>query len=466
MTWTARIFGAKGSLQRRYALAAAGFAVLVIAIIVAFGNLIASSLSRRYMEDMLLSGRLEAERLAGELSGEGVTDLHGVSKRREQVFRTLDGVAQRRVIESVEVFDADGDVVLTSEFYSTERVPDDAVPHQFELGPNLGDSGWQETENTFQISVPVGEVGEVVLNLSKTELGTRVTRLRQELLVQTAGVASLTLVTLVSAFVLVWILIQRTRRLELRNQEAKELALLGTLAANLAHEIRNPLNSINLNLELLEEDLAEVGGLREGESLAGTRSELSRLGRLVNDFLTYARPANPSLEPVDLKELIVECRDFMAAEASALGVHLQLVADRARPVCSSDPTQLKQVLLNLLLNGIQAVSSLSPDRRVVELDLQATDQEGVLVIRDRGHGIPPENLTAVREAFVTLKRGGTGLGLAIADRFVASHGGRLELENLEGGGFEARVALPLAGVGVKMTPPSRAARRIEANGGT
>jgi hypothetical protein len=170
LTFADRVLGTKGSLQRRYAYAAGGLAVLVIAIILAFGNLIASSLSRRYMEDMLVSGRMEAERVASELSGEGVTDLHGVSRRREQVFRTLEGVAQRRVIESIEVLDTEGRVVFTYESASTERVPEGAVP-EFNIGPNLGDSGWQETENSFQIAVPVGEVGEIVLNLSKTELG-------------------------------------------------------------------------------------------------------------------------------------------------------------------------------------------------------------------------------------------------------------------------------------------------------
>jgi signal transduction histidine kinase len=449
LTLTSRVLGTKGSLQRRYAYAVAGFAVLILAIILAFGNLIASSLSRRYMEDMLVSGRMEAERLADELSGEGVTDLHGVSRRREQVYRTLEGVAQRQVIESIEVFDADGKVVFTSEFMSTERVPDGSVP-EFEIGPNLGDSGWQETENSFQIAVPVGEVGEIVLNLSKTELGQRVARLRRELLVQTAGVAGLTLVTLVCAFVMVWMLIQRTRRLESRHQEAKELALLGTLAANLAHEIRNPLNSINLNLELLEEDLEDAGVGEARHSLVGTRTEVSRLGKLVNDFLTYARPTDPVVDQVALDELVRECREFLAAEAAAAGVHLKVVSDSERVVCAGDPAQLKQVVLNLTLNAIQAVADHPPDRRVVALETRITGGDGVLTVRDRGDGIPVEHLTRVTEAFFTMKRGGTGLGLAIAKRFIAAQGGRLELENLETGGFESRIVLPRLEEGGKM----------------
>jgi signal transduction histidine kinase len=248
----------------------------------------------------------------------------------------------------------------------------------------------------------------------------------------------------------VWMLIQRTRRLESRHQEAKELALLGTLAANLAHEIRNPLNSINLNLELLEEDLEDAGVGEARHSLVGTRTEVSRLGKLVNDFLTYARPTDPVVDQVALDELVRECREFLAAEAAAAGVHLKVVSDSERVVCAGDPAQLKQVVLNLTLNAIQAVADHPPDRRVVALETRITGGDGVLTVRDRGDGIPVEHLTRVTEAFFTMKRGGTGLGLAIAKRFIAAQGGRLELENLETGGFESRIVLPRLEEGGKM----------------
>jgi signal transduction histidine kinase len=290
--------------------------------------------------------------------------------------------------------------------------------------------------------VPIGEVGEVVLNVSKGRLYERVVRLRRELLWQTVTVAVLTLATLVVAFVIVWFLIQRTRRLERKHREAEELAALGGLAANLAHEIRNPLNSINLNLELLEEDL-EDGGAEAVASLAGTRQEVARLARLVSDFLTYARPTEPILEEVATAKVLREVHEFLGAEARASGVHLRLGRDPFEGTVLSDPGQLRQVLLNLVLNAIQAVVGLQADRRLVELVTAVDGNEVKLIVRDRGDGIPDAELPRVRRAFYTRRRGGTGLGLAIAERYVEAHSGRIELENLAGGGFEARVVLPI-----------------------
>jgi signal transduction histidine kinase len=259
-------------------------------------------------------------------------------------------------------------------------------------------------------------------------------------------VAVVTLLTLVIAFSFVWFLIQRTRRLEAQRREAEELATLGVLAANLAHEIRNPLNSINLNLELLEEDLhgsdEEVTG-----SVVKTRREVGRLARLVSDFLTYARPSPPSKDGLQVTDLLAEVRDFLREEARNMGVHLRLARDLHEAGVAADASQLRQVLLNLVLNGVQAVAGLEPERRVVELDSKPGSDperpEVALCVRDRGDGIAHDDLPKVKSAFFTSRRGGTGLGLAIAERIVEAHGGRIDLVNLEPRGFEARVVLPI-----------------------
>jgi len=110
----------------------------------------------------------------------------------------------------------------------------------------------------------------------------------------------------------------------------------------------------------------------------------------------------------------------------------------------TDDGQLRQVLFNLVLNAIQSVSGLDAERRVVELSA-ADDEPGWIriIVRDRGDGIPDEELAQVRTAFYTRRRGGTGLGLAIAERFIAAQGGRIDLANLDPFGFEARVVLPI-----------------------
>jgi len=458
----ARIFGRRGSLQRQYALATVVFLILVTGIILAFGHLISRSLSRRYLEDMLISGRDEAQRLANELGGGQIEDLDVLATRREQLIRTLERYDKRQVIESFKVMNDKGEVVFESYFHSEEKVPKQVV-EDLDLGGQVGDQNVVQTRDTFKISVPLGEVGEVVVNVSKARVAERLARLRRELLVQTIAAAVFTLATLAVAFVLVWVMIQRTRRLEASTREAEEFAALGTLAANLAHEIRNPLNSINLNLELLEEDLsgeeADVRG-----SLSSTRREVGRLARLVSDFLAYARPAAPVLEEVRVAAVLADVREFLRAEARAAGVHLRLDPDLPEAIVHCDEAQLRQVLLNLVLNAVQAVSGLDAERRVVDLAATRQEDEVAMVVRDRGDGIPPNELDRVRRAFYTKRRGGTGLGLAIAERFTHAHGGHIELVNLEPSGFEARVVLPRATGGGKMN--ARRPARTEPSGRT
>jgi len=442
MTTLTRLFGVPGSFQRRYAMATALFAVLILCIILLFGHLISGSLSRRYLDDLLLSGRHQAEQIADQIDGEAesVVELQGISKKREELFRTLEGVAQREIVEMVEVVDKDGTVVFTSEFRSTEQIPEADALH-LELKGTLTDRDWQETENRFTIAVPIGQVGEVVLHLRRAELVERVERLRKELLTRTWLLAGMTILTLITAFVLIWVLIQRTARLESRHREARELAALGTLAANLAHEIRNPLNSINLNLELVEEDLRDGINESAAASLVDTRGEVNRLGRMVTDFLTYARPTKPVFGPIDVGGLVRNVREFLAAEARQDKVHLRLGAIPAQAEVKGDEGQMRQVIMNLVLNALQAVQDLDPERRVVELEVVAGDESVEVVVRDRGPGIAESEFERIREAFYTQRRGGSGLGLAIAERVVRMHGGELNFFNLEPFGFEARVWL-------------------------
>ncbi len=441
MTNAGRIFGTRTPLRRQYAFAAGIFLSLVLGIIFLFGHLIAGSLSRRYLEDVLAGGREEAQRIADELGGAEIKELDVVETRQEVLRRTLEGDPVRRIWQSIEVTDSDGKIVFSSESQSTEEIPE-ALANDLQIQGTLSDENVIETENPYRISVPLGEVGAVVLNVDRSEVAERVADLRGDLLSQTIGIAVLTLGTLLLAFAFVWFLIQRTRRLEAQRFEAEEMAALGALAANLAHEIRNPLNSINLNLELLDEDLPE-DGRRTRESLASTRAEVGRLAKLVSDFLTYARPSEPEMGVVRVDTMLDDVGSFLTAEARSMGVHLRVLPGLPTVSVDGDESQIRQVLLNLVLNAVQAVQKLPADRRVVELDAETESQDVALIVRDRGDGIPSEEMERVRRAFYTRRRGGSGLGLAIAERFIEAQGGRIDLFNLEPHGFEARVVLPI-----------------------
>jgi signal transduction histidine kinase len=440
----ARVLGEPETLQRRYAIASLCLAVLVIGIILLFGHLISRSLSKRYVEDLILSGQIEGQKLADELgAGQGNLDLYELTeKRQEQIIRTLSGVPQLLVWESVQVRDRYGRVVLNSTLTMTEDLPE-PLASQMEIKADLGDRDVRETENSYEISVPLGEIGEMVVNISKARLAERALVLRRELLQKTYSIAGVTSATLVGALVLVWHLIQRTRKLEEQRREAQEMAALGGLAANLAHEIRNPLNSINLNLEMLEEDLPSSSRSESDATLDNARREVRRLANLVSDFLSYARPAEPKFDSVQISPLVRDAVEFLRAEARTMGAHFRLPPGFPAVVVKGDSGQLRQVLLNLLLNAVQAVSDLSHERRVIEVAIEGGDEEVAIVIRDRGNGIPEADLRQVRDAFFSSRPGGSGLGLAIAERIVRNHGGRISLTNLAPMGFEAVIVLPL-----------------------
>jgi signal transduction histidine kinase len=401
------------------------------------------------LEDVLAGGRAEARRIAAELGGAEVKELDVVETRREVLTRTLEGDPERRIWQSIEVTDSEGKVVYSSRSESTEEIPE-ALANDLQFQGMLSDEDVIETENPYRISVPLGEVGSVVLNVDRAEVAERVAGLRGDLLSQTIVIAVLTLGTLLLAFAFVWFLIQRTRRLEAERFEAEEMAALGALAANLAHEIRNPLNSINLNLELLDEDLANDGQSAR-DSLASTRAEVGRLAKLVSDFLTYARPSEPDLGSVRVDAMLTEVGEFLGAEARSMGVHLRIAPGIPTISVASDEAQVRQVMLNLVLNAVQAVHALPADRRVVELDADEELDSVALVVRDRGDGIPSDEMERVRRAFYTKRRGGSGLGLAIAERFIEAQGGHIDLVNLDPHGFEARIVLPIERETVKIS---------------
>ena len=146
---------------------------------------------------------------------------------------------------------------------------------------------------------------------------------------------------------------------------------------------------------------------------------------------------------VRVDTMLDEVGGFLTAEARSMGVHLRVIPGLPAVSVDGDESQIRQVLLNLVLNAVQAVQKLPADRRVVELDAETESQAVAMIVRDRGDGIPSEEMARVRRAFYTRRRGGSGLGLAIAERFIEAQGGHIDLVNLDPHGFEARVVLPI-----------------------
>jgi signal transduction histidine kinase len=427
--------GARLRLRRQYMAIASVFAALLLASFAVFGRLLIDQFSRSYIEDVLLSGRAHASEVARQLGGEGPL-YKVVEQRRETLQKISAELTHLDIVESMQVVDDMGHIVYETTTRSRGYVGGFPEGNAELLLPSIPKEVVEGPLREYTIRVPLEELGSVVLTLSQPVLAERVALLRRRLLVNTAVAGGLAFAVLAAAVGFIWHLVQRNARLEERRRLDEELASLGSLAANLAHEIRNPLNALSLNLEMVQEDLERAAVESETARLA--RHEVNRLSQLVNDFLVYARPRPPALEEVSADALLTDVARLLRPVAERAGVALAVAA---RPATArADRAQITQVIVNLALNAIQAMEG--RERRELALSARAEAGGAVIEIADSGPGIPEADLERVREAFYSTRRGGTGLGLAIADRVVAAHGGTLGLANRPEGGLVARVTLP------------------------
>jgi signal transduction histidine kinase len=241
-----------------------------------------------------------------------------------------------------------------------------------------------------------------------------------------------------------------TRAKAARGKTRRGLPAVETLAAGLAHEVRNPLNALRINLSILEQELSELVPDRRAHvfAVAGRiASELRHLDDFVSEFLRYARPARLKLEPVAVRPLLSDLATFLAAECSAKGVSLELSLDRGPRSVLADATQLKHALLNLLLNALQA----TPPGGSVQMRTGGTRERLEITIRDSGDGMEADVLPRVFDAFFSTREGGTGLGLPIARRIATAHRGSLVLRSRGGRGTTAVLSLP-ADAGLPRAP--------------
>ena len=225
------------------------------------------------------------------------------------------------------------------------------------------------------------------------------------------------------------------RRMEEAVRRSDRLAVVGGLAAGLAHEIRNPLAAMTGSVELL----GGSPGLLESERqlLQVVRKEGQRLEALVRDFLSFAKPASPQLGTIDGRELVLETAELFRAEADRRGVSLSVEA-QADIALRADGAQIKQVLWNLLGNAADATG---PGGRIA-VQLGRAAGQALLSVTDSGAGIGRDDLAQIFDPFFTTKERGTGLGLAIVYRVIEAHGGRITVQSEPGKGSTFSVWLP------------------------
>ena len=442
------------ALPRRLLIASAVFGVFVLLDIALFGWLIFRSLSQREIERVLLETREEAETLAKQIAHRAERqgkDLYTAVAVERETQTYIDSILrEREIVRNVEIRDKNGMLVFEMQSRAIPRVnpePAPTISGTSEL-PRPIEKKTVDWANTYQvpdIEVPIGDLGLLQIGISGGELAKRIEVLRRDLIRQTGIVAVISLLLLLSAYTAVWVLLQRSRRLELQAAEAERMAYIGTLASGLAHEIRNPLNSLNLNMQLLEEEIEEIqarGSMPTGKRLLSiTRSELSRLERLVTDFLAYAKPRPLEIEEVPAVRLLERVSEVLAGEIQKRGARVEVDDRSGGARVRVDRGQMNQLLLNLAQNALAAAEEAG---RPPVLEL-ASYREGPVVLlelTDNGAGIPPEEQQRIFEIFYSTRKGGTGLGLAIVDRISRAHGGRVLVRSEVGAGTTVTVELP------------------------
>ncbi|MFL6336564.1 MAG: sensor histidine kinase [Pyrinomonadaceae bacterium] len=237
----------------------------------------------------------------------------------------------------------------------------------------------------------------------------------------------------------------RMRELETQFKQAEQSAMIGRLASAIAHEIRNPLNYINLTLDHLRTSLApsdpQKRALVEKLTLQ-LKAEVARINTRITEFLKYTRPASLDLKPLDLRETLRDALSMIDVQASEIGVETRLEANGAMPPVLGDQQALRSLFTNLIINGMHAMEG-----RGGSLTVSLSAEDGVARVRvsDTGVGIDADHLPKIFEPYFSTKETGTGLGLAIAKKAVDEHNGSIRVESKPGAGTTFTVEIPIAG---------------------
>ncbi len=247
--------------------------------------------------------------------------------------------------------------------------------------------------------------------------------------------------------------ITESRRATDETIQSEKLTALTLLAAGVAHEIGNPLNSLHIHLQLMERKLRKVPEAQRkdlAKSLAVASEEIERLDAIIHQFLGAIRPARLNVQPENINQLVAESVAFLENEIRDRNVLVEQELRSDLPLLEVDRGQLKQAFYNVIKNAFQAMQQDGLLR--IHTDLE--DEWLTIAFSDTGGGITPEQMSKIFEPYFTTKVSGTGLGLLIVRRIVREHGGEIDLVSDEGKGLTFTIRLPLRDRRARMLPPS------------
>tara|TARA_B100000519_G_scaffold203038_1_gene223745 strand:- start:2903 stop:4084 length:1182 start_codon:yes stop_codon:yes gene_type:complete len=224
--------------------------------------------------------------------------------------------------------------------------------------------------------------------------------------------------------------------------ESERISSILLLAAGVAHELGNPLNSITIHLQLIERQLKKLEESAARSKLESSvevcRAEVSRLDGIIKNFLEAIRPQTPDFQTVNLNELLQESLQFQASELEDRGIKVEMEADVESPIVRADKQQVKQVFFNITKNAMEAMKP----GGLIRVKVQSNEERVYLRFGDSGSGISQDSLSRVFEPYHTTKKGGTGLGLMIVERIMREHGGQVGIDSKEGIGTVVTLEFP------------------------
>jgi two-component system sensor histidine kinase HydH len=239
----------------------------------------------------------------------------------------------------------------------------------------------------------------------------------------------------------------RTRELEAQLYNAEKAVVVSRLASAIAHEIRNPLNYINLTLDHLRATFAPTDPEKQDKFDSLTtqlKLEVARINSRITEFLNYSRPAKLEPQPLDLFDAACDAMRIFEAQAAESNVEARVDKQGEVPPVMADPESLRSALTNLIINGFQAMDG-SGGKLSVVLSSEDNGRRARIDVTDSGRGIAPDDISKVFEPYYSTKETGTGLGLAIVRKAVDDHDGRISVKSRVGEGTTFTITLPTKG---------------------